>query len=115
MPCEPIQFPGGGSAIICGRRRPKQKRCFYCSKASSWLCDYNTPSIITGPKGAGKTCDRPICADHRVNRGPDLDWCIVHVEEELRRGEDAHQEQAAEEGYLAAVAAPPAVQLDLGF
>lgn len=64
MPCQLIN-----GAIICGPRRRRQ-RCFYCGKPSDWLCDYPVPD---------KSCDRPICADHRINQAWEVDWCIAHV------------------------------------
>lgn len=106
MGCEVVNFPGGGGAIICGRRRSRPKRCHYCNRPSGWLCDFTTPSIITGAKGAGKTCDLPICAFHRVSQGVEVDWCAQHVEEQ-RRAEEAHQDALAEEGYEEALANPP--------
>jgi len=103
--CEAIQFPGGGSAIICGRRRPKPKTCFYCKRTSGWLCDHTTPSIITGPTGAGLVCDRPICALHRISKGFEVDWCLAHFEEDPRI-------LAAEAAVAAASPAPIQGKLD---
>jgi hypothetical protein len=70
MPCNTVQLPGGGTAIVCSRG-PKRKRtkCFYCAKPAPYLCDH---------KEGGARCDRPICGDHAVSKGSDIDWCKIH-------------------------------------
>ncbi len=71
MPCNRFDLPGGGYAIICGRRT--QKRCS-CGRPAIKLCDYP----LTGAK-AGKTCDKPLCESCAVHREPDTDYCRVHA------------------------------------
>jgi len=74
MPCEVIKIPGGATAIVCSRgSRPRPVPCHYCGKPTTILCDF------TGPI-AKKTCDRPICENHRDKVGPDLDHCRLHRE-----------------------------------
>lgn len=82
--CETVDFGDGNYAIICGRRRPRPQKCHYCKRPSGWLCDFTTPSIITGLTGAGHVCDRPICALHRISKGFEVDWCLEHFEEDPR-------------------------------
>ena len=73
MACELVNFPGGGSAIICGPRR-RRKPCFYCRAPADWLCDWIHVD--------GITCDRSICVDHRSNQGQEIDYCLEHVKAE---------------------------------
>lgn len=83
MTCEFVKLPGGGSAIICGRKSKTQKCA--CGKPATRLCDH--PSI----KRSG-TCDRPLCDTCAVRIGPDTDYCPDHyasakapqIEQQLR-------------------------------
>jgi hypothetical protein len=60
--------------IVCSRGRGlKPAPCHYCSKPSIALCDFYGTILK-------KTCDRPICGDHRVKIGPNVDHCKVHTE-----------------------------------
>ena len=68
MPCELVPFPND-YAVVCARLG-RSRKCFYCSNPSGWLCDYQ--------KGS-RSCDRALCGDHRVNQGPEVDWCLAHV------------------------------------
>ena len=70
MPCEIIKTPGGGTIIAC-RRGERRRRCHYCSNPAPYLCDFFGP--ITK-----KTCDRPICEDHRDRISSSVDWCKLH-------------------------------------
>lgn len=88
MPCDHVDLPGGGHAIICGRRAPV-KRCVHCGRPSSRLCDYP----LTGAK-AGKTCDRPICAGCTTHIPPDTDYCRTHAELIEREGKTLAEVQA---------------------
>jgi len=72
MPCDTTRLPGGGYAIICGRRS-KPKACVCCGRPSSKLCDFP----LTGAK-EGSTCDRALCANCAVHRAPDTDYCPTH-------------------------------------
>lgn len=70
MTCNVVKLPGGGGAIICSRGpRPKQKRCA-CGAVATLLCDADV--------GAGKTCDKPLCARCTFSPGPELDYCPDH-------------------------------------
>ena len=71
MPCDFFRSPDGKMVgVICSRGRHEVKRCAYCGKPATILCDYPLPS--------GKTCDRPMCNKCRTKIGPDLDVCRVH-------------------------------------
>jgi len=61
MPCEKIIVNGHVEAIVCSRTR--RRRCRWCENWAPFLCD--------GPKPAKKsrTCDAPMCADHRNHVG----------------------------------------------
>ena len=57
------------------------QRCYYCRRQAVYLCDF----VLTGPAerqkmqsagmtgdemlSATRTCDRPLCQEHRVNLG----------------------------------------------
>lgn len=71
MPCEVIKT-SGGTAIACSRGQRRQ-RCSYCSNWAPYLCDFFV-GITNRP------CDRPICEDHRVKIGVNVDHCKVHGE-----------------------------------
>lgn len=69
MTCEYVSVPGGGVAIVCGRRRRDQKRCA-CNRVATLLCDWKVS------KG---TCDAPICRSCAVSPAPDKDLCPTHA------------------------------------
>lgn len=74
MPCDHVDLPGGGYAIVCRGRQP-QKRCVHCGRPSSKLCDFP----LRGAK-TGKTCDRPICKRCAQHVPPDTDYCKTHAD-----------------------------------
>jgi hypothetical protein len=73
MVCDVVRLKDGTRAIVC-RARPARKRCSLagCERWADYVCD--------GPRRDGQpgTCDRPLCARHRVRGGPDLDYCPSH-------------------------------------
>ncbi len=72
MNCTRFNFPGG-SGFICrsGGPRERPKPCYVCGEKTVALCDFEVR--------AGKTCDRPVCALHRHEVGPDRDYCAGHA------------------------------------
>jgi hypothetical protein len=66
MPCEVTK-----EAIV------NQKRCRWCGKLSTKLCDF---ILVTG-----RTCDQPICQDHAQSRGFQIDFCPNHSTEPAQR------------------------------
>jgi hypothetical protein len=44
-----------------------------CGALADYLCDY--------PIGKGKTCDLPMCREHRNQIGTDRDLCLIHLAE----------------------------------
>jgi len=50
---------------LCG---PKVQQCAWCGRAADYCCDF--------PVGEGRTCDLPLCAQHRM-----LQWEPQTVEE----------------------------------
>lgn len=47
--------------------------CAFCGFAADYYCDY--------PIGKGRTCDLPLCRDHKKHRqdiGTDIDYCPHH-------------------------------------
>jgi|SRR5882672_11328 len=61
-----------GGVIICRGRRSAPKKCAYCHRDSSKLCDY--------PLKAGGTCSSPMCAAHAWSPKPGTDYCRHHRE-----------------------------------
>lgn len=59
-----------GVAFACGDGVEQCCRCAYIAEA---LCDY--------PMGNGKTCDAPLCREHRrrMSDEDDIDFCPAHV------------------------------------
>lgn len=55
------------------RKERDDLHCAVCLDAGYYLCDF--------PVGSGKTCDRPLCDDHRHGVAPDLDYCNAHYPE----------------------------------
>jgi hypothetical protein len=80
MPCERFNI-GGVTGFACtrGRRKVKRYKCKDCDfkKDAPYLCDWPMPS--------GKDCDRPCCADHCKEVGPDRHYCVKH-QAESRQG-----------------------------
>ena len=57
------QAADGTTVIVCSR----PKRCSYCDAPHTKLCD--------GEKGAGKTCDVPLCDKHTWHPDFGKDYC----------------------------------------
>jgi hypothetical protein len=65
--CVEVRMPDGAVALV----RMQIKRCQYCTRPHTRLCDYPTE---TG------TCDAPLCGQHARRVGPDRDYCPAHAE-----------------------------------
>lgn len=61
--------------FICGRGRQQPKRCAYCHRDSSKLCD----AMVDSGQRAGKTCDVPMCHLHTFSPHVDVDYCRDHL------------------------------------
>lgn len=80
-----LELPNGtkahGHVCVRGERR---KRCAHvdlrtgecCTSAATLLCDHQ---VGKGRDGSERTCDRPCCAKHAQNVGPDRDLCLEHA------------------------------------
>jgi hypothetical protein len=73
MTCEVVRLPDGTVALVrhSGRRYPK---CSVrgCRGDGLYQCD-----ALVGART--RTCDRYLCASHRVPRGPGVDFCPEHA------------------------------------
>ncbi|WP_432262812.1 hypothetical protein [Cupriavidus sp. TMH.W2] len=65
--CEAKSRSAGQTFFICGELG---QHCADCAAVGAFLCDY--------PVGEGKTCDRPMCADHAHEIGHELHYCAAH-------------------------------------
>lgn len=71
---------GNGSWMHVCYTAPPPKPCYICGRPSIALCDWPDLSHKSG------TCDRPLCAQHRVKPVPtfgkpetaDIDYCLEH-------------------------------------
>ncbi len=61
----------GSSGVIICRGRRTVRRCAYCDRPSSKLCD----APLRDP---GRTCDTPLCDLHTWSPEPEKDYCRVH-------------------------------------
>jgi hypothetical protein len=82
MTCETIMLPDGTSGIVCGRaRRKRQCEEPGCFAPGEYQCD---APVVRKKRGGGTmtgTCDKYLCAGHRVARGPGVDFCPEHAAE----------------------------------
>ncbi|HYE72630.1 MAG TPA: hypothetical protein VEF04_04830 [Blastocatellia bacterium] len=62
----------GARYIWCGRDL-EMPHCYRCLGFDDFLCDY--------PVGEERTCDRPMCDDHRNNVAVEIDYCDTHYKE----------------------------------
>lgn len=87
MTCETVIIDGV-AAIVCDGRRRKRQRC-ECGSGATLLCDWKL--------AGGKTCDRPICAEHAEEVAPDKHLCREHQTAfaEWRAKREAHGEKSA--------------------
>lgn len=72
MPCDFVQLPRGGTAIVCSSRR--RQRCA-CGKPAPKLCDWKVPGKRSG------TCDVPLCVNCTTVPAPEKDLCPKHAAE----------------------------------
>lgn len=76
--CERLHLPDGSVALVCGVRRARRRKCYWCGRAEAdFACD--------GPRrhhaGKSKTCDRPLCGRCRIHVPPNQDFCKDHRHE----------------------------------
>jgi hypothetical protein len=67
----------GAGIIVCGPRG-RAKKCAYCSRPSSKLCDFPVPDKNPTHGLVSKTCDKPLCDQCTRHTEPDIDVCRVH-------------------------------------
>lgn len=73
MPCTPFRTADGLTGIVCTSRRRVRCSVPGCNEPSGFQCDHRS--------GAGKTCDRHLCAVHAHEIGPDVHFCPAHLAE----------------------------------
>jgi hypothetical protein len=81
MRCERIMLPDGSRGFVCFDRR-RMPRCSVrdCGAISGYQCD----APVAGRRSG--TCDKHVCAKHRVPRGAGVDYCPEHAEHVPRQG-----------------------------
>jgi hypothetical protein len=72
----------GAGIIVCGPRG-RARKCAYCSRPSSALCDFvvSEDQLQVGGKivsTSPNTCDKPICGQCARHTEPDTDVCRIH-------------------------------------
>ena len=81
MPCDLVNLPTGGKAIVCSSGR--RVRCS-CGQRAPFLCDWKVPGKKSG------TCDAPICGGCASSPSPEKHLCVSHqVEFERWKSERA--------------------------
>ena len=79
MTCEFVTLPGGGRAIVCGSRQPRQK-CT-CGRTATLLCDWKMSNAEDHRKVRGSpTCDKPLCNACTTSPASGKDLCRAHAE-----------------------------------
>jgi hypothetical protein len=64
----------GSDFFFCGKNlKPEFMPVCACGIFADFLCDY--------PMAGGKTCDAPLCEEHRHPIRADMDFCLVHFAE----------------------------------
>lgn len=71
MKCAHLKLPGGGTAIVCGRRERPRRYCA-CDLAGGFQCDWKVSPT--------KTCDRFICPTHAQEVAKQKHLCPEHQE-----------------------------------
>ena len=70
-----VNAAGGSSVIACvgrwGRQRP-----MLCSTEG---CRHEMVALCDEPTAPRRTCDRPMCTEHRTRVGRDRDRCPAHA------------------------------------
>jgi len=80
MTCIVARLPDGGTAIVCGPRgRKLPPRCATCFALATHQCDAQVGTKDTGVAVMKVTCDRWMCAGHRIPKGPGRDVCFIHA------------------------------------
>jgi len=69
MHCSRVKLPNGMRAIVCSSKRLQTHKC-QCGVIAGFQCDWKL--------GAGKTCDRWLCAEHAQKVAPDKHLCPGH-------------------------------------
>lgn len=74
--------------ILCIRGSYRHVACWFCGAPAPFLCD--------GPRrpdqrSRSRTCDRGLCARHRVWGGEGLDYCHAHDPRSEAAPEVTHQ------------------------
>lgn len=68
MSCDIVKVDGIVT-IACSRGNRKPLPACHCGVVAVALCDF---------KAAGRTCDKPLCPEHRRRVTKDIDFCIGH-------------------------------------
>ncbi len=90
MPCSNIKLGNGVTMIACGRG-VNPRKCSYCSRTHTKLCDFvvgfKTMLMSNPPQnGDPRTCDKPLCDACARSVGEDKDHCRIH---EIRGDKEA--------------------------
>lgn len=83
MPCQTIQLPGGGYAIVrTSGRRSRPTVCQFCKvRFITKLCDKKVGASLFHTR----TCDAGMCDECATNVAPEVDYCPDHKAQEVPR------------------------------
>lgn len=77
MGCEIVKI-GDAVSFACGRGVGRPRKCAYCSRPSSKLCDFVTSYREEGLAQVPSACDAPLCGPCAKSVGPGRDHCRAH-------------------------------------
>lgn len=72
-----VKLPGGIVAHVKMAKRPYRHCTCYLGPGAA-RCGARAPFLCDFPVGR-RTCDRPLCADHATEEGPDRHYCPEHA------------------------------------
>jgi len=81
MTCTTVSLGNGRTAILCSKGHAPVRRCWFCGRPASYLCDW--------PMKKGESCSRPLCDGCRHSVVGRLDYCGPHKIERDRRAAGA--------------------------
>lgn len=73
MGCRIVRGDAGIVVIACGPNAHTARKCHYCSRPHTKLCDFKMAI-----DGGWKLCSLRLCGQCAVSKGQDIDICRTH-------------------------------------